>query len=174
MAKENNQEPVNEKKASAITNEKGLIYKPDENKLVVKGTLTAFRFSTTKYKGDTETYQVSVHTPSLTAEVIEDIKKRYFSDTKDRYLPSFIKDAEKDGTKDPLYINLQSQYEFGTFLPGEGNKRYSFDDVIELGDGLAPRGSEVTLSMRLKEGAIYPLALRIDKLNKQDAADFFE
>ena len=108
---------------------------------------------------------------------MDQIKARYFTDTKDKYLPSFVKDFEKDpegSEKNGVYINLKSQYEFGTFLPTDGNKRYTFEDVIEMGEGLAPLKSEVTLSMRLKDGSIYPLALRIDKLNKQDAADYFE
>lgn len=162
------------KDPEVITNDKGLKYAPGENRLVVKGVLTNFRYSTTKYRGDKATYQVSVHTTSLTSDIVADIKARYFSDTKDKYLPSFIKDIEKAGDKDPVYINLQSQYEFGTFLPGDGNKRYSYDDVIEMGEGLAPLKSEVTLSIRLKEGSCYPLALRIDRLLKQDASDYFE
>lgn len=156
-----------------VKSKEGCIYKPEENKLVVSGVLTAFRHSTTKYKADKETYQVSIRTNALTMEVIKDIKERYFSETKEKYLPSFIKKAESEGT-DELYINLASQFEFGTFIDGEGNKRYSYDDVLELGEGLAPIHSEVKLSMRLKEDGIYPLALLIVTLKKQDAADFFE
>jgi len=156
-----------------IKGKDGLVYKPEENKLVVTGKLTAFRHSTTKYKADKEVYQVSILTHDLTMDVINDIKSRYFSETKEKYLPSFIKKAESDGPEE-LYINLSSQYEFGTFIDGEGNKRYSYDEVIDLGEGLAPIHSEVKLSMRLKEDGIYPLALLIVSLKKQDAADFFE
>lgn len=182
MAKEstnvtNNQETVKESTSKIVNARTGLVYDPDNNKLVVKGILTSFRFATTRFQGDKEVYQVSVKTNAITPELINDMKARYFSDTKDKYLPSFFKDFEKDpekSIKDGVYINLKSQYEFGTFLPNEGNKRYSFDDVIEMGEGLAPLKSEVTLSMRLKDNSIYPLALRIDKLNKQDASDYFE
>ena len=149
------------------------IYKPEENKLVVTGTLTNFRYSTSKYKSD-EHYQISVKTSDLTPELIADIKERYFSDTKDKYLPSFVKDVEKNGCDEPIFINLQSKYEVGTFIEGEGNKRYSYDDVIELGEGLAPLHSEVKLSMRLKDGAVYPLAIMITTLKKQDASDYFD
>lgn len=151
-----------------------IIYKPEENKLVVQGILSVFRFSTTKYKGDEELYQVSIKTDALTPELIEKIRETYFSDTKEKYLPSFIKEAEKNGCEEPIYINLTSKYEIGTFTPEDGNRRYTYDEVIDMGEGLAPKGSEVTLSIRLKEGAAYPLALRIDKLVKQDASDFFD
>lgn len=172
-----NQEPVKESTNKVVNERTGLVYDPDNNKLVVKGVLTSFRYATTRYQGDKELYQVSVKTEAITPDLIKDLKVRYFSDTKEKYLPSFFKDFEKEpekSAKEGVYINLKSQYEFGTFLPNEGNKRYSFDDVIEMGEGLAPLKSEVTLSMRLKENSIYPLALRIDKLNKQDASDYFE
>ena len=181
MAKETTNETINQestKGSNKIVNVKtGTVYDPDNNKLVLKGVLTSFRFASTRFAGDKEVFQVSIKTNGLTAVLVDQIKARYFTDTKDKYLPSFVKDFEKDpegSEKNGVYINLKSQYEFGTFLPSDGNKRYTFDDVIEMGEGLAPLKSEVTLSMRLKEGSIYPLALRIDKLNKQDAADYFE
>lgn len=173
MSEKTTQEPVN-KEAKEVTNSKGLKYVPDQARLVVKGILTVFRYSSTKFAGDKEYYQVSVKTDSLTPEVIADIRKRFFSETKEKYIPSFIKDAEENGCKDPIYVNIKSQYEFGTFTAADGNKRYSYDDVIEMGDGLAPLKSEVSLSIRLTQGAAYPLALRIDKLNKQDASDYFD
>ena len=175
MSKERDPETLATKEPKEVTsNGKGLKYVPEENRLVIKGILTILRFSTTKYAGDKELYQISVKTDCLTPEVIADIKKRYFSETKDKYLPSFIKDAEENGCKEPIYVNLKSQYEFGTFLPTDGNKRYSYEDVIKMGDGLAPLQSEVTLSIRLKEGFACPLALRIEKLVKQDASDYFD
>lgn len=151
-----------------------VIYKPEENKLVIPGTLSAYRFGGSKYSGDKEIYQVSVKTTALTPGLVAEIKKAYFSDTKDKYLPSFIKDFEEGKTQDGVYINLKSQYEIPAFVEGEGNKRYGFDDVIELGEGLPPHGSTVKLSCRLKEGAIYPLAILIQELRKQDASDYFD
>ena len=156
-----------------ITNEKGLVYKPAEDKLVVVGTLTQFRYSTRKFDKDKEYYQVSVKTDSLTPEVVAMIKARYLADTKEKYYPSFVKAFDK-GEKGPVFVNLKSLYEIGTFVEGEGNKRYSYDDVVEMGEGLAPLGSEVKLSIRLKSEGFYPLALMIVELNKQDASDFFE
>lgn len=151
-----------------------VVYKPEENKLVVSGILSAYRFGGSKYSGDKEIYQISIKTTALTPELVAQIKKAYFSDTKDKYLPSFIKDFEEDKAKDGVYINLKSQYEIPAFVEGEGNKRYGFDDVIELGEGLPPHGSTVKLSCRLKEGAIYPLAILIQELRKQDASDYFD
>ena len=149
------------------------IYKPEENKLVLTGTLTHFLFSTTKYKGDTDLYQVSILTSDLTPEIVDDLLKRYFADTKDKFLPSFIKKAQKDGYKEPIYVNLHSQFEFMTYVEGDGNMPYDFDAVLELGEGLPPLHSDVKLAMRFKPDQVYPAALMITKLRKQDAAEFF-
>lgn len=170
---------------NVVRNEKGLIYKPEENKLVVSGILVNFRHSTTKYSKGEEYFQVSIRTESLTPEVVKMIKERYFFDTIPKYFPSFIKDAEETGCKEPIYINLKSRYEISTFREGEGNTKYSYDDVIELGEGLPPNGSEVKLSIRLKvelddkgnptgKGSVYPLGLLITKLQKQDAGAYFD
>lgn len=150
------------------------VYKPEDNKLVIPGILTAYRFGGSKYSGDKELYQVSVKTDALTPELVAQIKKDYFSDTKDKYLPSFIKDIEEGKDKDGVYINLKSQYEIPAFVDGEGNKRYSYDDVIDLGEGLPPTTSTVKVSCRLKEGAIYPLAVLFLEIRKQDASDYFD
>ena len=150
------------------------IYKPEENKLVLTGKLTLYRHSFTKYSGDKEPYQVSILTEDLTPELISALKERYFADTKEKYLPSFIKDVEEKGYDEPVYINLKTDYPFGSFVEGEGNKRYDYDAVLDLGEGLPPLYSEVKLSCRLKENSIYPLALLFTKINKIDAADYFE
>lgn len=158
-------------KASMEHTENDVVFNPDENKLVVTGTLTAFRYGSNKYDKDNNKYYVSVKT-SIPAAIRESIRLEYFEDSKEKYIPEpFRAPGESD---DECYLNLKSLYEIPVFRFGEGNKRYSYDDVIELGDGLPPIGSEVKLSIRLKKGALYPLALLIIELVKQDASHYFE
>ena len=64
-------------------------------------------------------------------------------------------------------------YEIPAYHIDKGNQRFSFDDVIEMGDGLPPHGSEIECSMRLKEGAIYPLAIRFLTVEKSSVDDYF-
>lgn len=147
-----------------------LIYKPEENKLVVSGTLSAFRFGTNKFDKETERYYVSVKADQLPAEVRDSIRLTYFDESKEKYIPEpFREGADPENT----YLNLKSQYEFAVFVEGKGNKKYTYDEVIELGDGLPPYGSEVLLSCRLKKGAIYPLAVKFITIVKTNADDFF-
>lgn len=148
-----------------------LIYNPEEDKLVVSGSLTALRYGVNKFDKDTEKYYVSVKADSLTKEVRDAIRVKYFSDCKEKYIPDpFKEDADVTNT----YLNLKSLYEIPVFKEGDGNKKYTLAEVIELGDGLPPYGSEVLLSCRLKEGAIYPLALKLVTIVKANADDFFE
>jgi hypothetical protein len=152
-------------------NNKGtVILKLDENKLVLSGTLSAFRFGTNKFDKETERYFVSIKADDIPADVRKTIRETYFSDTKEKYIPEpFREGADLTNT----YINLKSQYEIPVFKEGSGNKKYTFQEVIDLGDGLPPYGSEVLLSCRLKEGAVYPLAVKLITIVKASADDFF-
>lgn len=152
-----------EKKATTI-------YKPEENKLVVSGTLAAFRFGVNKFDKETEKYYVSIKADELPSEIRDSIRLTYFAESKEKYIPDPFKEgADLNNT----YLNLKSMYEIPVFMEGKGNQKFTFDDVIELGDGLPPYGSEVLLSCRLKEGAVYPLAIKIINLVKANADDYF-
>ena len=146
------------------------IFKEDENKLVLSGTLTAFRHGVNKFDKDTEKYYLSIKADAIPEDLRAKIREKYFSESKEKFIPDLFKEgADLSNT----YVNLKSLYEIPVFKEGNGNKKYSFDDVIEMGDGLPPYGSEVLLSMRLKEGAIYPLALKIVTVVKSSADDYF-
>lgn len=147
------------------------VYTPEENKLVVSGTLTALRYGTNKYDKDSPKYFVSIKT-SIPLAIREEIRDTYFDESKEKYIPEPFRDPAT--TPDECYLNLKSLYEIPAFRVGEGNKRYSYDDVISLGEGLAPIGSEIKLSIRLKKGALYPLAILLVEIVKQDAGHYFE
>ena len=153
--------------------ESNAIYKPEENKLVLTGTLVKYVRSYTDFDKTKEPYQISILTSDLTPEIIADLMERYFFDTKDKYLPSFIKKCNADGYDKPVYVNVKTDYPFGTYIEGEGNKRYEYNDVLDLNDGMPPLGSEVKLACRLKDSGIYPMALMIITLKKVSVDDFF-
>ena len=154
----------------AKTKEPTVILKLEENKLVLSGILSAFRFGTNKFDKETERYFVSIKADDIPAEIRSTIREKYFANSKEKYIPEpFREDADLSNT----YLNLKSQYEIPVFKEGAGNKKFTFDEVIELGDGLPPYGSEVLLSCRLKEGAIYPLAVKIITVVKMSADDYF-
>lgn len=146
------------------------LFHEEENKLVLSGTLSSFRHGVNKFDKETEKYYISIKADSLPTALRDQIRKKYFADAKEKFIPDPFKEgADLDNT----YINLKSLYEIPVFKEGTGNKKYSYDDVIEMGDGLPPYGSEVLLSIRLKEGALYPLALKIVTVVKSSADDYF-
>ena len=147
-----------------------IVYKPEENKLVVSGTLSAFRHGFNRYDKETEKYYVSVKCDDLPKEVRDDIRAKYFADAKEKFIPDPFKEAADLSN---TYLNLKSQYDVPAFVEGKGNTKFSYDDIIELGDGLPPYGSEVLFSCRLKEGAIYPIAIKFVTIVKTSADDFF-
>lgn len=149
------------------------IYKPEEDKLVVTGILTAYRCGISKWDKDTEKYTVSVRC-TCPVVVRSAIRDKYFGDSKEKYIPDPFKDLEKADDDTEVYFNLKSLFEIPSYVTGKGNTRYSYDDVIEsLGDGLPPLGSTVEVAMRLKEGAVYPLAIRFIEIQKQNVDDYF-
>lgn len=146
------------------------IFHEEENKLVLSGTLSSFRHGVNKFDKETQKYYISIKADSLPAALRDQIRNKYFADAKEKFIPDPFKEgADLENT----YINLKSLYEIPVFKEGTGNKKYSYDDVIEMGDGLPPYGSEVLLSIRLKEGALYPLALKIVTVVKSSADDYF-
>lgn len=146
-------------------------YNPEESKLVVEGRLSALRYGVNKFDKDNNKFYVSIST-EIPAAIREEIRLAYFEDSKEKYIPEPFRDPAN--TPDKCYLNLKSLYEIPVFREGEGNKKYSFDDVVALGDGLPPIGSTIKLSIRLKKGALYPLAILIVDLVKQDAGRYFE
>lgn len=161
---------MSKEKSASVNN---FIYKPEEDKLVVTGILTAYRYGTNKYDRDKSKYYVSVRTPMLPLEVRQEIRAKYFADAKEKYIPEPFTEDGMGSTDEEMYFNLKSLYEIPAFIEGKGNTRYGYEDVIELGDGLPPHGSEVKLSIRLKEGALYPLAIQFIKIVKTSADDYF-
>ena len=149
-----------------------LIFKPEEDKLVVSGSLSSFRYGTNKFDHENDKYYVSIKCDDLSKEVRDAIREKYFSDSKEKYIPDPFKEGADLSNN---YLNLKSLYPIPVFKEGDGNKKYSMDDVIdEWGDGLPPYGSEVVLSCRLKEGAVYPLAIKFITIVKANADDYFE
>jgi len=74
-----------------------------------------------------------------------------FAEQKDAFIPSWWKKLD---TKEPeKYINFKSLYE----IPVEDLKQQRVDDEDVLPN------SEVTLKCSVKDGAVYPNAMRIDK-----------
>ena len=93
---------------------------------------------------------------------IEDIPKKFaelkevFAESGEKFTPDWLKNFEG-------YVNVSTQFElpailFGTDSEGARIETASIENAIE--NGYAWMGAEVGLSLDLKEGAVYPRALK--------------
>ena len=73
-----------------------------------------------------------------------------YDETPAKMIPSWYKDAEG-------YINLSSKYDIDVLTPD--GRRIVFRDLIEEGEAL--HDAKVVAKMIQKDGAVYPLALKI-------------
>jgi radical SAM protein with 4Fe4S-binding SPASM domain len=71
-----------------------VIYKPEEDKLVVTGILTAYRQGTNRFDKENERYFVSVRAKCPVA-IRSAIRDKYFSDCKDKYIPDVLKKLDE-------------------------------------------------------------------------------
>lgn len=122
--------------------------------MLIKGTLIKCNREAKTFKGVTGEPRLYI---SLANVVLTDVQMKEieecFKDSGNKFTPSWVK--EKNG-----YVNVSTKYELPCDLFGKC-KFDSIEDAISDGE-LNYFKSEVTLSVNLKDGAIYPKAIRID------------
>lgn len=128
-----------------------------------------------KQLGTEKVYQYAIVTQDPSGELKEEILDAYYSDSDDQYKPKWLKsDAEVDENGNVI-VNLKSRYDIKYFAKDESGKDVcysSLDDLTAAKGNLL--GSQVTASIRCKEGAMYIVALRIDKESAVTADAYFE
>ena len=120
---------------------------------IFKGTLTKCRFESGYMgKGD-KAWRISL---KLDKPLTTDIKDRILSilkiDKNDRFCPKWLKDGDNE------YINVHSKFNIPCQLLIKGNKVVDMDMETELFEGAV-----VTLAIKVKEGGVYPHAIRVHK-----------
>lgn len=151
-------------------------YVEEKTRVEITGTLVKMQYGPiiTMVNGkekasDKPYYQFTVLTEEDkdTADLIRDL---YYSDAADNYIPKWVRGEEKPNKDGLIYCNFKSLYDIKIFYGGDC---YNFADFVQLAGGTAPLGSKVTFSVVCKPGALYIAAIRIDKLKKATASDFF-
>ena len=120
---------------------------------IFKGTLTKCRFENGYMgKGD-KAWRISLKldTP-LTSEIKDKILSILKIDKNDRFCPKWLKENNSG------YINVHSKFNIPCQLLIKGNKVVDMDMETELFEG-----AEVTLAIKVKEGGVYPHAIRVLK-----------
>ena len=118
-----------------------------------KGTFTQCRFET-GYMGKSDmTWRISLKLDKpLTAEIKEKILSILKIDKNDRFCPKWLKDGDSD------FINVHSKFDIPCQLLIKDNRLVDLDMETELFEG-----AEVILAIKVKEGGVYPHAIRVLK-----------
>ena len=120
--------------------------------LTFKGTLTKCRFETGYMgKGD-KAWRISL---KLDKPLTNDIKDKILSilkiDKNDRFCPKWLKN-------DSQYINVHTKFDVPCQLLIKDNRLVEIDMETELFEG-----ADVILAIKVKEGGVYPHAIRVLK-----------
>ena len=118
-----------------------------------KGTLIKCRFETGYMgKGD-KAWRVSLKLANpLTADIKDKILSILKIDKNDRFCPKWLKD------NDSMYINVHSKFDIPCQLLIKDNKLVDMNMETDLFEGAI-----VILAIKVKEGGVYPHAIRVLK-----------
>lgn len=120
---------------------------------IFKGTLTKCRFESGYMgKGD-KAWRISLKLDNpIAAEVKHKILSILNIDENDRFCPKWLKDNDSE------YINVHSKFDIPCQLLIKDNRLVDIDIETELFEG-----ADVILAIKVKEGGVYPHAIRVLK-----------
>lgn len=150
--------------------------KPESGKYYLAGTVTTALYGKrtfTNGKSDKEDkYRLSLKCTKKAIEGLKEAAEPFYVDVEDKWLPEWL---TKYTNEDGGYINLSSSYTFpvGEYVDGEIQNRGIFQEFLTENGGNI-NGSEVVALVSIKPGAIYPAALLIKTLKKQDIGNLFK
>ena len=125
------------------------------NNIIVEGTIVSARFGSTKFD-DNNKYRIAIESDSIDYDSIH-----AYDNVGSKLTPTWFKD--KTG-----YINLSSIYDIP--IQDVNGKRIDFEEWI--GEDYNALGSKVKVSIKQKEGALYPIAIRV--IEEGEERDPFE
>lgn len=125
------------------------------NNIIVEGTIVSARFGSTKFD-DNNKYRIAIESDSIDYDSIH-----AYDNVGNKLTPTWFKD--KTG-----YINLSSIYDIP--IQDVNGKRIDFEEWI--GEDYNALGSKVKVSIKQKEGALYPIAIKV--IEEGEERDPFE
>ena len=113
------------------------------NDVYLTGKVVRAYYGTSR-KDETEKYRFTIFDEKMPYEKID-----AFDSSSSKYTPTWFKDLEG-------YVNLSSMYDIPVRF---GNKDMTFDEWLK--GELTPPNSIVTVRVRQKQGAVYPVAILV-------------
>lgn len=127
------------------------------NNIIVEGTIVSARFGSTKFD-DNNKYRIAIESDSIDYDSIH-----AYDNVGSKLTPTWFKD--KTG-----YINLSSIYDIP--IQDVNGKRIDFEEWIDSEENHNALGSKVKVSIKQKEGALYPIAIKV--IDEGEERDPFE
>lgn len=153
----------------------------------VKGVLSSYEYATSPYdkEGSKPMHRVGIKFDEGERDALKEFCDTYgiYADT--TFIPSWYK-PRQGHDNDTQYINLKSNYPITVFYktssPDEDgivervNGQYLVESTLDklVADKGSVNGSEVTVRLSVKAGAIYPLAISIRGLKVRTFEDMFD
>lgn len=144
-------------------------------KINICGTVTDLMFGRRTYnngrKDKEDKYRMSVKLADGEMQKFIEACKPFYVNASATYIPKFLKE---DATKEDLeYLNFKSSFPFG--FCQRNNK--AIEDIGTVEDVLRDlgniNGSKVVVTVLIKEGAFYPVAVCIVELEQKTLADYY-
>lgn len=123
-----------------------------------------------KKVGDEPYYQFSVIAEE-DEEIAEEILNRYYQDADDQFTPKWVRGVAEKDESGKIFYNFKSRFDIRYFAAEEDGAAYNFESLREAHGSII--GSDVTLAVKCKEGALYVSAMRIDHIKSVTVDDFF-
>ena len=131
--------------------------------MTIYGTITNAYFGKTKFNKD-DLYHVSLKISKEQRDALADACRPSFDGMPDGFLPKWYKDEKSE------YINFKSKFDITTIMDGE--ELQSLDGFLKKFGNI--NGSKAGINVTIKEGAIYPHAIKIYELATTDFSDLFD
>ena len=133
-------------------------------KSTIYGTITSAFYGATKFSKN-NMYRVSVKIDKANRDKLADACKEMYANAPDSFVPKWYKDEKTE------YINFKSKFDIMTIYEGDKNVQSLGDFLNKYGN---ITGSKVGIAVKLAEGSIYPLAIKIYEFASTDFSDLFD
>lgn len=148
--------------------------KAESAQVNVSGIITTAMYGKRKFangkQDKVDKYRLSIKVKGSQIDKVKEAAEPFFEDTDDQWIPDLL----KEDTPEEGYINLASSFDIriGQYINGQIADRGSMTDFIADNGGNI-NGSKAVVSITVKEGALYPAAIIIKELKKQDISSLF-
>ena len=154
-----------------------LTYNKEKEMLYIQGKLVKLCHEplTTYVKGKKQTGDVPYYQFAVIAEwdevIADQIRTLYYAEAAEQFTPKWVRGEAEQGESGSVFYNFKSRYDIRYFAAEEDGTAYNFESLKEAHGSII--GSDVTLAVKCKEGALYVSAMRIDRIKSVTVDDFF-